>query len=41
MIERIRFTEDQSLGVPKETEAGAKTEDLSGRHGVCAAHQVA
>ena len=33
-MKRTRFTEDQIIGVLKEAEAGAKTADLSRRHGV-------
>ena len=33
-MKRARFTEDQIIGVLKEHEAGAKTGDLAGKHGV-------
>lgn len=33
-MKRTRFTEEQIIGVLKETEAGAKTADLARRHGV-------
>jgi putative transposase len=36
-MKRIRFTEEQIIGVLREHEAGAKTADLARRHGVSAA----
>ena len=33
-MKRIRFTEEQIIGVVKEAEVGAKTADLARRHGV-------
>ena len=33
-MKRARFTEDQIIGVLKEHEGGAKTADLSRKHGV-------
>ena len=33
-MKRVRFSEEQIIGVLKEAEAGAKTVDLARRHGV-------
>ena len=33
-MKRLRFTEEQIIGVLKEAEAGAKTAELARRHGV-------
>jgi putative transposase len=33
-MKRARFTEEQIIGVLKEHEAGAKTADLSRKHGI-------
>ena len=33
-MKRVRFTEEQIIGVLKEHEAGAKTADLPRKHGV-------
>ena len=34
-MQKKRFTEEQIIGGLKEQEAGARVEDLAGRHGVC------
>jgi putative transposase len=34
MMKRVRFSEEQIIGVLKEAEAGAKTANLARRHGV-------
>ena len=34
MMKRVRFSEQQIIGVPKEAEAGAQTADLGPRHRV-------
>ena len=36
-MKRKRFTEEQIIGVLKESEAGAKTDDLCRRHGIITA----
>ena len=36
-MKRMRFTEEQIIGVLREQEAGAKTTDLARKHGVSAA----
>ena len=36
-MKRKRFTEEQIIGVLKESEAGAKTDDICRRHGVSSA----
>lgn len=36
-MKRKRFTEDQIIGVLKESEAGAKTDDICRRHGISSA----
>ena len=33
-MKRVRFSEEQIIGVLKEAEAGAKTADLARRHGI-------
>ena len=33
-MKRIRFTEEQIIGVPREHDAGAKTADLARKHGI-------
>ena len=33
-MKRTRFTDEQTIGVLKEADAGAKTADLARRHGV-------
>ncbi|MEM9048555.1 MAG: transposase [Pseudomonadota bacterium] len=33
-MKRKRFTEEQIIGVLKESEAGAKTDDICRRHGI-------
>lgn len=33
-MKRIRFTEEQIIGVLKENEAGAKVDDVCRRHGI-------
>jgi putative transposase len=36
-MKRIRFTEEQIIGVLREHEAGAKTAELARKHGISAA----
>jgi putative transposase len=36
-MKRKRFTEEQIIGVLKESEAGAKTDDICRRHGISSA----
>jgi putative transposase len=36
-MKRRRFTEEQIIGVLKESEAGAKTDDICRRHGISSA----
>jgi len=33
-MKRIRFTEEQIIGVPREHDAGARTADLARKHGI-------
>ena len=39
-MKRVRFTEEQIIGVLKEHEAGAKTADLARKHGVSEAKRL-
>jgi putative transposase len=36
-MKRLKFAEDQIIGILREQEAGAKTTDISRRHGVSSA----
>jgi putative transposase len=36
-MKRKRFNREQIIGVLKESEAGAKTDDICGRHGISSA----
>ena len=36
-MKRKRFSEEQIIGVLKESEAGAKTDDICRRHGISSA----
>lgn len=36
-MKRKRFTDEQIIGVLKRSEAGAKTDDICCRHGICSA----
>lgn len=39
-MKRLRFSEEQIIGVLKEAEAGAKTGELARRHGVSEAKRL-